>query len=169
MDVTSMQSSTPMTKLLLKSYKSLVPDIRLSPGKTFYWSPKTNEVFYDESRFLTDEGQWALLHELAHAQLGHTIYDNDAALLALEVEAWEKALRTAETLGIQIDPDHIQDCLDTYRDWLYARSTCPTCKLNSLQTEPTTYMCLNCRTVWSVSRSRFCRPYRMQAKHKNTA
>lgn len=169
MDVTTMLNNTAMTKLLLKNYRQLLPGINFTLGKTFYWSPKTQQIFYDETALVTEAGQWALLHEIAHAQLGHTTYNNDAALLTLEVEAWEKAKQTAKELEIHIDAEHIQDCLDTYRDWLYARSTCPTCKLNSLQTDPTVYTCLNCRTVWSVSKSRFCRPYRMHAKHRATA
>lgn len=156
-----------MTKLLLKSYRKLLPGVTFTSGKAFYWSPKTKQIFYDEVNLLTEVGQWALLHEIAHAQLGHTIYNNDAVLLSLEVEAWEKAKETAQIFDIKINAEHIQGCLDTYRDWLYARSTCPTCRLNSLQTDQTTYTCLNCLTVWSVSKSRFCRPYRMQAKHRD--
>ena len=165
----NMQNNMPMIKSPLKPFQDLLPDASFAPGKTFYWSPKTRQVFYDEQALETEAGQWALLHEIAHAQLDHTTYNTDAGLLALEVAAWQKAEKTAQTFNIVINPDHIQDCLDTYRDWLYARSTCPTCRLNSLQTDQTTYTCLNCLTIWSVSKSRFCRPYRMQAKHKEKA
>lgn len=161
-----MQNNTVMTKLLLKSLQDRVPTARFMAGKTFYWSPKTNEVFYRKEALETEVGTWSLLHETAHAQLGHADYNNDVTLLSLEVEAWQKAKQTATDLNITIDEDHIQECLDTYRDWLYARSTCPTCRLNSLQIGDRTYQCLNCRTLWSVSRSRFCRPYRMHATHK---
>jgi hypothetical protein len=157
-----------MKNATLKACRSLLPGIEFVESKAFYWSPRTKAVHFDPDMLMTPEGEWALLHEAAHAQLGHVHYASDAGLLLLEVEAWQQARRLAEKSGIVIDEDHIQDCLDTYRDWLYARSTCPTCSLNSLQTESTSYQCLNCSTTWSVSRSRFCRPYRMQSRHKKT-
>ncbi|MES2970958.1 MAG: hypothetical protein V4702_01390 [Patescibacteria group bacterium] len=120
-------------------------------------------------RLQTDEGCWALVHEVAHALLDHQSYQTDAGLLKLEVEAWEKARDLGTKLDLSIDEEHIQECLNTYRDWLYARSTCPTCMLNSLQIDETTYQCLNCSTRWSVSGARFCRPYRMQSRHKKTS
>lgn len=157
-----------MQKSLLNNCRVLLPDITFIEGKTFYWSPATKAIHIDTSALDEPGGQWALLHEVAHAQLDHASYANDAALLRLEVDAWEMAQATAKRFEAAIDSDHIQDCLNTYRDWLYARSTCPTCSLNSLQIESTTYVCLNCSTRWSVSQSRFCRPYRMQSMHKKT-
>lgn len=149
---------------LSKSYRNLLKNITFVPAKSFYWSPKDQTIHVDEAALNTEIGQWALLHEVGHAKLNHADYHSDFQLLALEVSAWQEAEKLAKSRGMQIDEDHIQDCLDTYRDWLYARSTCPTCRLNSLQVDTNTYSCPNCHTTWSVSRSRFCRPYRM--KHK---
>lgn len=156
-----------MANLQAKLQKHL-PRTHFTEATTFYWSPKTNTIFLNPSTLDTLEGQWALLHEAGHALKSHQSYSTDAGLLMLEVEAWEAAQNLAKTLGVDINEDHIQDCLDTYRNWLYARSTCPSCMLNSLQIDETTYMCLNCSTRWSVSASRFCRAYRMQFKHKKT-
>lgn len=155
-----------MTSKLLSSVQSLIPGVRFEEASTFYWSPKNSTIYINNSRLEGQEGQWALVHEAAHALLDHNDYKTDAGLLSLEVEAWQKAHELGKKLDLVIDEEHIQDCLNTYRDWLYARSTCPTCELNSLQIEETTYMCLNCSTRWSVSRSRFCRPYRMQGRDK---
>jgi hypothetical protein len=105
---------------------------------------------------------WALLHELGHALLNHSDYRYDIELLRLEVEAWEKSHELAQSYGIEIDEDYVQDCLDTYRDWLHLRATCPTCYARSLQTSPRQYSCINCQAEWTVSRNRFCRPYRLQ-------
>jgi hypothetical protein len=58
-----------------------------------------------------------------------------------------------------IDEEHIQNCLDTYRDWLHKRSTCPRCDSHGLQTSEQ-YKCYNCRAVWRVGNERFCRAYR---------
>ena len=129
-------------------------------GGQFSWSPETNEVIYKESA----EGQeaaWSLLHETGHALLGHTTYHADFELLRLEIAAWKRAQALAADLGINIDEDHIQDCLDTYRDWLYKRSICPTCNTKALQQgDFVHYRCHNCHTTWRVTASRFARAYR---------
>ncbi len=152
-----------MNKLVIKLKKDY-PDIKFSAGKRFTWSPEDKMVVFKTSALINKVAVWSLLHEVGHALLGHTIYDNDFHLLKLEVEAWQKA----EELGIKyshpIDSEHIQDCLDTYRDWLYKRSLCPACSTSSLQVDERTYRCFNCGTEWHVSKSRLCRPYRLKQK-----
>jgi hypothetical protein len=135
------------------------PKVIFVAGDKFYWSPKENTVFYD-ARKKNKPAQWALLHELCHAVLGHTSYKTDFELLQLEVAAWHKAKEFAPTYDMNISEDHIQDCLDTYRDWLHARSKCPVCGEHGLQDTSSTYECINCRATWHVSGQRFCRPYR---------
>jgi len=104
---------------------------------------------------------WSLLHETGHALLGHTTYKADFELLQLEVAAWEKAKEIAKVLEITINNDHIEDCLDTYRDWLHKRSVCPNCTTQCLQQDDLShYRCYNCHTKWKVSTNRFCRAYR---------
>lgn len=157
-----------MKNLLLSKLQRQLPAIKFIEATTFYWSPQTSSIYMNSGNLENKDGQWALLHEAAHAMLDHKSYQTDAGLLMLEVAAWQTAQQISRKLGITIDKTHIQDCLNTYRDWLYARSTCPTCTLNSLQIDETTYLCLNCSARWSVSHSRFCRPYRMQDRHKKT-
>lgn len=157
-----------MKNSLLNKLRKQLPEVAFTEAATFYWSPGNRTIYMDSASLDTEAGRWALLHETAHAQLEHKAYQTDAELLTLEVEAWQTAQKMSQSLGVGIDDMHIQDCLNTYRDWLYARSTCPTCALNSLQIDETTYLCLNCSTRWSVSQSRFCRPYRMQDRHKKT-
>lgn len=157
-----------MKTSLLNSLRQRLPDVKFVNSSSFYWSPKTNTVFIDRGILDTAHGEWALLHEFAHAQLCHQSYSTDVELLMLEVDAWQIAEELGEELSCKINSEHVQDCLNTYRDWLYARSTCPTCALNSLQIDETTYQCINCLTRWSVSPSRFCRPYRMKDRHKKT-
>jgi predicted RNA-binding Zn-ribbon protein involved in translation (DUF1610 family) len=65
-------------------------------------------------------------------------------------------------LAHALNPDHIQDCLDTYRDWLHRRSRCPTCGMHVLQDKSNSYKCFNCGTSWQVSGRRFARPYRLR-------
>ena len=149
------------SSILLELAKAY-PKVALKQAKQFYWSPKESTIYYNPSQLDADKGRWALLHEAAHAHLGHNRYSTDLELLIYEVKAWQKAKNLGKKMGISIDQEHIESCLDTYRDWLYARSTCPTCELNGLQNENDRYTCLNCLTSWDVSPSRFCRPYRMQ-------
>lgn len=161
-------SSSPINsdKLLAACKQCLPKGAILTASDKFYWSPQTRAVHFNQAAIHTLHGQWALLHELAHAQLKHTTYTYDITLLQLETAAWEQAKSTGKRLGIMIDEDHVQDCLDTYREWLYARSTCPSCQSSGLQLNKTTYSCFTCQTVWNVSPSRFCRAYRMVSRRQ---
>ncbi len=151
---------------LLKELSADFPDLKFVRGKYCRWSPTDRTITYS-AREPEGRTEWALFHELAHATLGHTTYGVDIELLLLEVAAWEKAKQLAQSYGHIIDEDHMQDCLDTYRDWLDRRSTCPTCGNNSLQQGSDGYKCFNCQTEWRVSSSRFCRPYRQKNRSKN--
>jgi hypothetical protein len=146
---------------IIDKLAKLTPDIKYRAGDSFYWSPEKKQIMYNQKLMNQESSQWALFHEAAHAKLGHISYSSDLGLLKLEVEAWDEAKLLANKFGIKISEDHIQDCLDTYRDWLHRRSTCPTCEVVCLQSTPTSYKCHNCYTSWTVSASRFCRPYRL--------
>jgi len=149
-----------IVNILSGSYRN----IRFKSGDKFYWSPETHEVYYDAAA-AQPNGVWSLLHETGHALLNHTSYNADYELIKLEVAAWEKAKALAKDLAIDIDENHIQDCIDTYRDWLYGRSICPRCGNKSLQEATLAqYQCFNCHEVWKVTPSRFCRAYR-STKH----
>lgn len=138
------------------------PHVTFVEGKSFYWSPPNRQISYKRGA----EGPTAafsLLHEVGHALLDHKHYRVDFELLELEVAAWEEAKRIAPSYRIAIDEDHIQDCLDSYRDWLYRRSICPTCTTKALQQDDQPlYRCFNCHATWRVAPSRFCRPYRQK-------
>jgi hypothetical protein len=153
---------------LIKQLQTEYPRLTFTAGKAFYWSPKTQTITYT-ARASSKVAVWSLLHELGHALLGHDSYTSDLELLLLEVAAWETASELAKRYNHQIDDDHIQDCLDTYRDWLHQRSTCPTCGNQSLQQDAEHYRCFNCRTTWKVTASRFCRPYRRVAPTTKTS
>ncbi|MDQ3065467.1 MAG: hypothetical protein M3Q36_04340 [bacterium] len=148
---------------LLDKLRQDYPIVKFVHGDTFYWSPKDQKVIYDPMANQPGIATWSLLHEVSHGILEHSYYHSDFELVKLEVEAWSQAEKLAKHYEITIDPEHIQDCLDTYRDWLHRRSTCPTCSVVSIQKTPNMYKCLNCTTSWRVSSSRFCRPYRRRA------
>jgi len=144
----------------LKRLRQLFPQLVYCPSTAFCWSPETNEVLYPNKN-AGDQASWSLLHETSHALLRHRSYNSDFELLKLEVLAWEKAKELGVKLQIVIDNDHVQDCLDSYRDWIYARSICPRCTNKSLQqSDLRHYRCFNCHNIWQVTPSRFCRAYR---------
>lgn len=145
---------------MLDKVIAMFPNLRFVPGDRFSWSPSEESITYcEEGSGL--EGCWALLHETGHALLGHTGYETDYQLLRMEIEAWEKAKQIALRLDMNIEEDHIQECLDSYRDWLYKRSICPECGTKTIQKDDTnSYSCFNCHACWQVSPSRFCRAYR---------
>jgi hypothetical protein len=157
---------------MLKLVRQLAADnprLHFVAAESFYWCPETSEVFYDMRRKADSSSNWSLLHETSHALLGHSSYRTDVELLHLEVAAWSHALAIAKDYNIAIDDDYVQDCLDTYRDWLYRRSLCPGCGIQSLQDDESShYRCFNCHSRWHVSPSRFCRAYR-RAQHKTSA
>lgn len=157
-------------RALAKKLAAAYPHLTFVPAASFYWSPETHEVFYDDTKHAEASSIWSLLHETSHALLGHTTYKADLELLHLEVAAWAHALTLAREHGISIDDDYVQDCLDTYRDWLYRRSLCPGCGAQCLQIDATQfYKCFNCHMRWHVSPSRFCRPYRRSQTAKQVA
>jgi len=146
---------------LIAKLQAQFPSLRFTPGQQFCWSPETGDIFYRPSSSANRQPAWSLLHETGHALLGHTAYNADFELLRLEVAAWDKACQLAADLGLEIDNSHIQDCLDTYRDWLHKRSICPNCATKCLQQgDFVHYRCFNCHKVWRVSPNRFCRAYR---------
>jgi hypothetical protein len=139
------------------------PELSFVSGDAYCWSPATRQVFYCQGDD-PETDLYSLLHEVGHGALQHAHYGLDFELVQLEVAAWQKARILAECYGIHINDDHIQDCLDTYRDWLYGRSVCPTCQTKSLQQDDQPmYECFNCHATWRVSPRRFCRPYRLTA------
>lgn len=118
------------------------------------WSPDTRTILY--RRIEQIEDIWSLLHEIAHAELGHRTFDPDIELVSHEAVAWEHARTVlAPRFNLVIDDGHIQDNLDTYRNWMFARSLCPTCGQTGLQTQ-NTYSCINCRCSWRANEARLC-------------
>lgn len=151
---------------LLKRLKKDYSSIEFEKGDSFCWSPSRGIIYYSNSPSKDNNSCWALLHELAHAKLMHDNYSSDVELLLKEVEAWDEAKKIAKRYDLDIDENHVQDCLDTYRDWLHRRSKCPKCKINTTQQNHEQYKCFNCQDTWRVSPSRFCRPYRRKADSK---
>lgn len=138
---------------LLKQLTTDLPDIKFAPGDDFRWSSSTKTVYFNPNDNLNAS---RLLHEVAHGVLGHDSYIYDIDLLKLEDEAWNKAIRLGKIYGVNIEHQTVEDALDSYRDWLHARSTCPKCNQNGLQNTENSYRCLVCNQNWQVNDARAC-------------
>lgn len=128
----------------------------ISTNKT-RWDPKNKIIYFDPRG---EHLIWSLLHELGHAVKDHSSYKLDIELVKMESEAWENAKAIGKQYKVFIDEDYLQDCLDSYREWIHKRSTCPFCNQTGIQANNLLYNCLNCSKTWQVSNSRFCRAYR---------
>jgi len=82
---------------LVNVLRTRFPNISYREGSTFCWSPRTREVFYVPSQ-RSQSATWSLLHETAHALLGHIAYQTDFELVRMEVAAWEKAKDIGEAM-----------------------------------------------------------------------
>lgn len=143
----------PSTPLLIHKLQQTYPDLIFEASEQFSWSPTTHTITYNEA---LDDAPSLLLHELSHSLLGHHEYRRDVELIAMETAAWETAKQQAKQYEVTISEDVIQDHLDTYRDWLHARSTCPNCSANGYQIEAFTYQCPACSHTWRVNEARVC-------------
>lgn len=137
--------------------------INFAESKVFYWSAKSNTVFFNRALFDSVVGVYKLLHEIGHALLEHATFESAPELLGLEVAAWTKAKELASNYNITINQDYIENCLDSYRDWLHKRSMCPACKTVSTEVAANTYRCFNCSQKWIVSPDQRSRCYRQKA------
>lgn len=142
---------------LIEQLKADFPDISFVEAEMFSWSPREKTVYFAQE---TKNGAWSLLHEAGHMLRQHSTYDSDIALLQMELEAWAAAKELARRHGRRIDEDHIEQCVDSYRDWLHQRSQCTVCSQAGLEQSSGNYKCINCGHKWTVGHDRFCRVYR---------
>lgn len=143
----------PSTTSLATSLQHDFPSFTFQASDEFRWSPQENIIFYNQ----TSDDSASLLHELGHAVLKHHNYSKDIGLIEMERDAWQYATSTlAPRYDITITDEVIQDALDTYRDWLHARSTCPNCKATGVQTKESQYKCVLCAAQWRVNDARIC-------------
>lgn len=142
----------PSTISLIQRLKSDYPQFVFKKSDRFLWSPSDRTVFYSG----TNSDNSFLLHELSHGLLGHAGYNKDIELISMERAAWDRAASIASTYDDAIDEDTIESTLDSYREWLHARSTCPHCKATGLQVKKQVYHCPACQHSWRVNEARIC-------------
>lgn len=135
--------------------KTNYPKINFISGDKYSWSSEAKTITYA----LTDNPQLdyhSLLHELAHSLLDHNRYKNDINLIKIERDAWALTKQLLNEYAIEINNDYIEDCLDTYRDWIYKRAKCPQCSHVGYQCAINAYSCVFCTVSWKVPESRLC-------------
>ena len=145
MDAITMPNNTLLSRLI-----SDHPLFHFKEAANFAWSADHQTIFWSSS----DPAH--LLHELGHALLSHAAFTRDIELLGMERDAWQKARQLANHYDITISTDTIEDDLDTYREWLHARSTCPVCEMNGIQIAEHLYECIMCAAKWRVNDARIC-------------
>lgn len=156
MDATNWLGKMTLTDLLGK-LSDRFPEVKFEVADVCRWDSAKNVVFYTPKH---EYAVWSLLHETGHMLSNHQSYTSDLALLQMEVEAWSAAKSLAGEYEIGIDENYIEDCIDSYRDWVHKRSTCPVCAQTGVEQKPGQYKCINCSHTWQVSHERFCRVYR---------
>lgn len=144
----------PSIASFLDKLTTAYPEYTFSPGDHFRWAPSSLEITYDPTDKHVKEHT---LHELAHALLNHSDYDRDIQLIIMERDAWQYAKVTlSPKYNVTIADTTIQNSLDTYRDWLHARSTCPNCHATGMQNKKHYYRCVACQHTWRVNDARIC-------------
>jgi len=146
----------PSTPSLLTNVKRAFPHLSFQEGDDFRWDYEAQTITYPGSPM---DDQWAaqLLHEVSHGELHHQSYNRDIELIGKERDAWEYASsQIASSFGVIIDKEVIGTAMDSYRDWLHARSTCPQCTATGLEVKKHVYQCPACRHEWRVNEARLC-------------
>lgn len=141
------------------------PQYTFLPSKEFRWSHTTKTIYYNPSAKYAAE---LLIHELAHAHLHHADFSLDVILINKEAAAWQYARDTlASQYSFSISDTVINHSLDSYRDWLHARSSCPECHNNALQAKNGTYKCIACKCHWRANAATHCelKRYRINSLH----
>lgn len=138
--------------------------VTFEQGASFSWHYRTHTVTYDPS---DPQAIILLLHEAGHAILDHHDYAYDIHLVEMERAAWDKAQTIAHDLRVTIPDNTIEDALDTYRDWLHARSCCPRCGSTGVQDGAHNYTCLACHRQWHANEARTCQLRRYHIKKRS--
>ena len=157
-------TTMPSINSLVKQLAADFPQFQFVTGDDCRWHPETQTVTYT-----TTSRPAEILHEVGHACLAHQDFSRDIQLLAMERDAWQYATTTlAPKYAVTITEESIDEALDSYRDWLHARSLCPQCGATGVQSGRAGYRCLACLTTWRVNDARQCALRRYQTKNPAT-
>lgn len=128
----------------LHSIESAYPDFVFKKGKKFLFRPKKTVFYLKEN----DHFPLLLLHELAHALLGHFSYQTSLERLKIERDAWNKTRSLCEEHSIPFDESFVEAELNSYRDWLHQKTLCKTCGLTCVEVSPESLFCPFCQKIY---------------------
>lgn len=131
----------------LDTIKTAYPEFTFRPGRKFLFRPKKTICYLEAD----DNFRLLLLHELAHALLGHFSYDKSLERLQIERDAWEKTRELCEKHSVPFDESIAETELDTYRDWVHQKTLCKTCGLTCLEVSPESLYCPFCQKTYKKS------------------
>lgn len=150
---------TLLPNKLLAQLETDFPDIKIVQTEVFYWNPYEKEVGYASGNPLL------LLHELAHAQLGHQEYQWDMELLEMEWAAWQLVEDDlAPRYNLDFNKRLMSQKMRTYQDWYLERAKCPDCQAFGFQGSDSKYICRQCGKSWQPNDNRFKRIWRKSSK-----
>lgn len=139
----------PKISWLVNKLQSDYPQFSFQEDDHDHWSYTDQTIYYDPNQA---DSLALILHELAHALLGHRSFVQDIELITIERQAWQHAkAELAPKYDIDIDDDLVETALDSYRDWIHTKSACPNCDQTGLQVDKSTYQCLTCQNKWRVN------------------
>lgn len=128
---------------LLTRLRADYPNLEFLAGERFLFHPPAT-IYYE----VNSDDYLSLLHELGHALIDKTDYNQDVELLQIESAAWAKAKELCAKYHLTFDESYAESRLDSYRDLLHYNSLCPNCSLNGYEDEHQTYHCPLCGASW---------------------
>ena len=131
-------------QLFLEKIISLYPNFTFRSGQKFKFRQQKT-IYYSLSE--TDNFPILLLHELAHANLGHYSFETNLERLKIESAAWEETKNLCQKFNLSFSDDFAKTELDTYRDWLHQKSLCRNCGLIRFETSDGNYHCPRCELL----------------------
>lgn len=152
---------------LVTKLRADYPALQFQAASESRWSHSEHTVYYIDRK--GPAPKYELMHELGHAINNHSRYRQDIELITLELEAWETTESLAPSYGINIPREFAESHLDSYRDWLHARSRCPRCDQAGIQERQTgVYRCLLCHLRWEANPAKQCGLRRIKSKTKTS-
>lgn len=136
--------SSTTSSAFLAQVSSDYPQFNFRASARFRFRPPLT-IYYDPS----EDAHFALLllHELAHALLGHFSFASLAERLQCERDAWQKTAQLCKQYRLPYDPVYAEANLDTYRDWLYQKTRCKTCGSTCLELDHNRLFCPFCQKI----------------------
>lgn len=125
----------------LNTLKSAYPNLIFKPDQKFLFRPPRTIHYLEDN----DNFRLLLLHELAHALLGHFSYQTSLERLKLERDAWERTRALCQTYHVPFSEEFAETELNTYRDWHHQKTLCKTCGSSCLELNAKSLYCPFCQ------------------------